>query len=373
MNCWTINFWEINSKYKGPDSIEYINHIDSIEFTDPEKIIIFSQTEWEFYNIPHLKKIIDKAKKIQKKIIVVVAIPNINIVNLLSQLKLKFISEEDFKIFTFEFWGTNFFREMLRDTVSDYKVKLKQISSLDDILMNYDNLTYKHHFVYLNKNPHVHRCKLVDIIAKHDLIKYSAMSWHHEPDPNHYKFKYYDGKIRIIDERFSYQGYDQCWMPNDYYSSFFQLVSESTDRCIFITEKTSVPLFIGKPFIIAGGYGIHDYLISLGFKLYDELFDYSFDNEPNSDIRYEMIAEQIKKITNVPLNNLISLNKQVQQKATYNRKIFLKLVYDESKIPTSALQLIKYYQQTGRVVDKWLIDTHIELENIKKRFNFNYE
>lgn len=369
MKYWSVNSWTIPSQFNGPNSDEYLNYINSIEFTNPDKIIICSQTEWEFYNIPHLNKIIEKAKKVNKKITIVVAIPNLNIVNLNQELRDKGISEEDFKIFDFEFWGLSFFRETLRETFGCYKESLKNIKSINDVFMNYSNTQYKHHFVYFNKIPHLHRCKLVDVIAKHNLIDYSAMSWHHNPDPSLYTFKQFDGKTRIIDQRYTYERQDQYWMPDIYYESFFQLISESTLKCVFVTEKTCMPLLIGKPFIIAGAMGIHEYLVSLGFKLYDELFDYSFDSETNDDVRYEKIAKQVEKITQIPLDQLNLFHSKIIDKINYNRQLFLKLAVDERTIPKTAIELIKYHRETGIIVDKWLIDTEREVQYVKKRHN----
>ena len=61
-----------------------------------------------------------------------------------------------------------------------------------------------------------------------------------------------------------------------------------------------------KPFIVFSCVDFHKMLSELGFKLYDEVIDYSFDSEPNIEIRAEKFTKNVSKI--------VELDKQ----ATYN-------------------------------------------------------
>ena len=69
--------------------------------------------------------------------------------------------------------------------------------------------------------------------------------------------------------------------------------TETSDQCIFITEKTYKPIYTGHPFIIWGNPGTLTYLRSIGYKTFPTLFDESYDNELDPVKRLEMIILQI--------------------------------------------------------------------------------
>ena len=117
--------------------------------------------------------------------------------------------------------------------------------------------------------------------------------------------------------------------PIEVHSAFVQLVAETTLDVGFLSEKTIMPLLYGKPFIALGAAGIYSYLKDAGFLLYDELFDYSFDNEANHPTRIKAIV-----------NNLVELSKRKSSwntlynalipKLQHNSKLAIKLGLDTS-------------------------------------------
>lgn len=82
-----------------------------------------------------------------------------------------------------------------------------------------------------------------------------------------------------------------------YCNSYFSLVSETetSDRCIFITEKTYKVIYAGHPFILWGSPGMLKYLRSIGYKTFPTLFDESYDNELDPVKRLAMILAEVKK------------------------------------------------------------------------------
>lgn len=58
---------------------------------------------------------------------------------------------------------------------------------------------------------------------------------------------------------------------------------------LFYSEKTYKPIITMMPFLVYGTQGMNKELTTLGFKLYDNLFDYSWENEFNG-------VERIKKL-----------------------------------------------------------------------------
>ena len=121
-----------------------------------------------------------------------------------------------------------------------------------------------------------------------------------------------------------------------------QLVPESHETNFSLSEKTAMPLFFNKPFLVAGSMHYHKLLQDMGFKLYDELFDYSFDDISDIKVRYDLIAENIKKYSNKSTTELKELYDMVYEKCVHNKKVALRLATDSSLIPTVWRDLINY-------------------------------
>ena len=61
-----------------------------------------------------------------------------------------------------------------------------------------------------------------------------------------------------------------------------------------MTEKKFKPIALGMPFIIVGTQGSLKYLRSYGFKTFGDLWDDSYDDEPDDHKRIEKIAHTLK-------------------------------------------------------------------------------
>jgi hypothetical protein len=61
-----------------------------------------------------------------------------------------------------------------------------------------------------------------------------------------------------------------------------------------LTEKTFKPIALGMPFVIVGTQGSLRYLRSYGFKTFGDLWDESYDDEPDDSKRIEKIAHTLK-------------------------------------------------------------------------------
>jgi len=80
--------------------------------------------------------------------------------------------------------------------------------------------------------------------------------------------------------------------------AFFNLVLETdfdfAAGCM--TEKSCRPLLMGMPFVIASCAGYLARLRSLGFKTYGDLWDESYDLEPDKDARLRRIFELVRDL-----------------------------------------------------------------------------
>ena len=83
--------------------------------------------------------------------------------------------------------------------------------------------------------------------------------------------------------------------------TLFQIVNEteSNNRCdsaLFYSEKTFRPVSELQPFIIHGQQNANKSLKSIGYKTYEDWFDYSWDSEPNDVLRYKKMLESVKDL-----------------------------------------------------------------------------
>jgi hypothetical protein len=200
------------------------------------------------------------------------------------------------------------------------------------------NIPIKYPFISMNKAPKIHRAIMMDMLAKHDVIDKGVVIWRETTES--YPFKYWNQEIMLRDQLDRFVSQER--LPLEYAMSFMQLVPETSEILFGLSEKTAMPLFFNKPFLVAGCMGFHKQLQELGFKLYDELFDYTFDSEPDIDIRYDLIAQNINRYTDKTPGQLKELYNSVFEKCVYNKKIALKLATQSSLIPTVWQDLVNH-------------------------------
>jgi len=226
------------------------------------------------------------------------------------------------KYSTVHFWSNFFLYQAVRE------IDLSRLNSSAN----------KNLFVSLNHNGHLHRCKLIDCLAKYDLLKSNIFSWHSvEVSPN-FLWSYWKPKKVILDKTFL-KNKSQHLIPKEFDYAFLNLVPESETDVIFVTEKTYHAILAAKPFISLAAPRFHEFLQSRGFKLYDEIISYDFDTEENIDARIEMIIEQLLNLKDKNYNELYDI---VKPKLDYNKKRALEIVRNQEGIPEIARNF-KYY------------------------------
>lgn len=207
------------------------------------------------------------------------------------------------------------------------------------------NNSFNHLFVCLNLKPHWWRALQVDLLEKHDLFKHGAISWaQHIFDENgnrlpfdklSHKWEYWTPKIiQLSEENILHEGCGwRSQLPDEYFSSFMQLVTESTIHCNFITEKTVTALAMKKPFLVSAAPKFHFYLKELGFELFEEIFDYSFDTVEDHVTRFDLVAKNIHSLTKYSKVELTELYNFLLPKIEHNYNMFNKIAKDYRQIP----------------------------------------
>lgn len=329
--------WDNN----GIDKLESLL-LQGVQFS---KIVLLNSEEWEYTATVAgrrngINNIFTLAK--QQKIIVDIVTGSTKESPSLFKFSL-------FKKFKLHYWETFW----LSHTYNIQRSNLEKQST--------DN--YNFHIISLNNRPHTHRCLMIDLMSKYDLINNNAISWHEAKYDSEnfdnkltsvargYKYKYWSPQILTLDSQYAIKG-NQNLLPLEYWTSFCQLVIESTVDVPFITEKTCMPLFYMKPFIVASSTGYHRVLERMGFKLYTELFDYNFDSVKNTEKRFEEVAKNLARINALPKNELNGLYETVASKLLYNKQHAIMLATKLDQQPDILKEIYKQTENSNFEFDK---------------------
>jgi hypothetical protein len=198
------------------------------------------------------------------------------------------------------------------------------------------DLTYP--FISLNNRSHYHRCVFIDEMAKQNLLDKGIVTWvKHLNENSNFPYKYFDNNQIILSDDFKNK-LDSFLIPPEYNQSLFHIVTEATHKANFITEKTMIPTYLKKPYIVLGSQGYNKKLTDLGFKLYDEIFDYSYDDEPDIFKRTEMYVSNVHKTLNLDLLEVYNL---LLPKLTHNYDRAIEIKKDKSFIPNIIKQCVE--------------------------------
>lgn len=165
-------------------------------------------------------------------------------------------------------------------------------------------------FTSLNGRPHPWRCEFVDNMYAHGLFDHGYISWHeldHENDVYEYTWKYWSPKKMNFDINWKQtDGMKDLYLPpNEFKTSAISLISESNTECLFYTEKTFVPIFHQRPFVIYGAPYANRYLEKMGFKIFNEIIDYSFDEIQDDTERCQAYFKEVAKLKEVSYNDIV--------------------------------------------------------------------
>ena len=162
-------------------------------------------------------------------------------------------------------------------------------------------------FVCKNNRPHPHRVMLMDQFAKYNMLDNNIVTWNTELQPLDYKPLLWEPEFRRYPEYDlrtgeSYEHDHMVCRDSDYMESelinypdaVIEVVAEGSDHCLMFTEKTFKSILNKKVFLLHGCPGINEKLTDYGFKLFDNLFDYSFDSIDDVEQRaYHMVTQLV--------------------------------------------------------------------------------
>jgi len=148
------------------------------------------------------------------------------------------------------------------------------------------------------------------------------------------KYVYEETAFSLVCESFCGSTYDYAENQQTFYK----------DSQAFITEKTLFPLMNGHPWITFGEHDFHKGMETYGFSVHDELFDLSFDNNPNSLERIDNITDIVEDIDLEFIKEQVgNRNSETHKKIRHNKyQMFNKNSFLWKKLK---LQFIKYMDE----------------------------
>ena len=196
--------------------------------------------------------------------------------------------------------------------------------------MNYNSIATKH-FICMNANPSHLRLHLIDVLHEKHIIDKCHWSWlrrnireEHDNFLEKESRGFFDFKqIKELDmslDKLDFE--DNQDIVDDFYyltDSLIDIGIESDERYQFITEKTWKPILYGKVSLFFNCQNYYAILKSLGFELYDEIFDYSFDVIADLDRRTQKYYNELKRISEIPIEELQKKILSIEDKIMRNR------------------------------------------------------
>jgi hypothetical protein len=207
-------------------------------------------------------------------------------------------------------------------------------------------------YTCFNHRNRLHRSKVVDLLAKNNLLNRGKITYHHpqnhdESDINYYKWQWHDGSPLLLSQEALFQPYASynatpvSTPPTVQHFGFMDLVTETCPDLLFVTEKTFKSIFLFKPFLVVGGKDFHTHLTEkFGLELYTEIFDYSFDSANTIDERINGVIDNVVRISQMNDAQLHKAYRLVLEKLVHNKQKLLEIFFDRNRIVPQSLHFL---------------------------------
>lgn len=137
-----------------------------------------------------------------------------------------------------------------------------------------------------------------------------------------------------------------------FYHSSIHIAGETAYEVTFFTEKTWNPILHGKPVIVHGAKNINKHLENYGFKLYNNVIDYSFDEIEDMPERTKMLAAELKRVGDKYTPQV--LTKLTAEIADYNKNHALRIIKDRRHVPDIFNEWLSIYSNNSHANSTWL-------------------
>jgi len=212
-----------------------------------------------------------------------------------------------------------------------------------DIRHNWEDRDVKKHFNMMNRNTtRLHRPYFVGRMIQEGIIDKGLVSLFQSDDFDNQTFE--SDVYKSVQQNYPFYideddaervsaFHNYLSVNTPYIESLFTIVGETNadDTSIFITEKTLKPIMNLHPFFVVGNPNTLKKLQELGFKTFSSIWDESYDSELNLEKRIEMIISEVKKLTDLTLEQLDEKIQKIKNICIYNRELLVKLNYKNLK------------------------------------------
>jgi hypothetical protein len=177
------------------------------------------------------------------------------------------------------------------------------------------------HFLSFNGTPKPHRINYVNKLYENNLLDYfniSFLSWF-TVENNRFN-------LTVIEEEMLHV-YDSVLLPKEmlpmhldfgnefgtsslnlplYFNSYIDVVTMAKydNKGVYLDEKVYKSFACLKPFIIVGQYETLKTLKSYGFKTFSPIINEDYDSERDSEKRMDMVIQEIKKFSEMPITEV---------------------------------------------------------------------
>lgn len=186
-----------------------------------------------------------------------------------------------------------------------------------------------------------------DILSTHNILMSGIEQFYPDIDQSiidHLNSFVKDYKSIVIDQS-ELDDLNRFSTDNKHYEeSYFSVVTEtSIDHSIRLTEKVYKPMVNHHPFIVLGTQHTLSHLRELGYETFPEMFDESYDNEPNNIKRMLMAIDEIEKFCNLSKEEKDYKYSLVARKLKHNHNHF----YIRNRDGSRFIKLFRYIKFNG--------------------------
>jgi hypothetical protein len=215
------------------------------------------------------------------------------------------------------------------------------------------------HFTFLANQPRLHRLVMLDKLAKYDLLKSTIYSFNTDKTENslkhtvshnlNYRPTYFDFKKHTPEQdkgiAYTPEPKFSCTVQRVHTDSALSIASETVYETAHFTEKTFLPLLMGKPVLIHGGPNSNKILKEFGFKLHDKIIDYEFDSKESIVDRTELLCRELNRLKNTYSEQQLYV--KLKDIANFNRGRAREIIFNRKYIPVELLDLDSKFEKEG--------------------------
>jgi len=129
--------------------------------------------------------------------------------------------------------------------------------------------------------------------------------------------------------------YNKLLQKTVFEPSCISLITEPAyyEKETIVTEKTLMALYAGTIPIWVGGWRIADYMASMGFDVFDDIVDHSYQREPDPELRCDYaVKRNLELLRNFDLaSDSIELTRLQHNYDLLQQNVFLKDVLEKTQ------------------------------------------